>query len=255
MNDLEKEKYNEKARLYRLKNKEKLYKYNHERYIKKKKLIDEEKKIFYLQNKDIIDKEKEKNKIIQKEKRKIYSKIYYLKNKDRIDKHRKEYNLKNREKIKKRKIEWLLKNKEYNIWYNRMQNKEYRKKNRYKLNKAGRRYYQKRYKEDINYKLNFNLHNRIYAAIKGNVKSKHTKELLGCSIEELKEHLEKQFKPGMTWKNYSYRGWHIDHIIPCSKFDLSKSIEQQKCFHYTNLQPLWQQENMIKKDKVIISAQ
>jgi len=59
----------------------------------------------------------------------------------------------------------------------------------------------------------------------------------------------KQFKPGMTWDNYGYYGWHIDHKVPCSNFDLSKPEEQYKCFHYTNLQPLWAEENLIKGGK------
>jgi len=61
----------------------------------------------------------------------------------------------------------------------------------------------------------------------------------------------------MSWDNYGtgYNGkgmeqWHIDHIIPCASFDLSKPSEQKKCFHYTNLQPLWAKDNLRKKDKL-----
>lgn len=43
----------------------------------------------------------------------------------------------------------------------------------------------------------------------------------------------------MTWENHKHCGWHLDHIIPCSSFDLSDPEQQNKCFHYTNLQPLW----------------
>jgi hypothetical protein len=71
--------------------------------------------------------------------------------------------------------------------------------------------------------------------------------LLGCSIEFLKKHLETQFTEGMSWDNYTYYGWHIDHIKPCKLFDLSKPEEQQKCFHYSNLQPMWWHDNLIKK--------
>jgi hypothetical protein len=63
-------------------------------------------------------------------------------------------------------------------------------------------------------------------------------ELLGCTIDFLKEYLEARFLPTMTWENYGTL-WHIDHIIPCASFDL-RDLEQQKaCFHYTNLQPLF----------------
>ena len=73
-------------------------------------------------------------------------------------------------------------------------------------------------------------------------------ELVGCTIEELKIYLEKQFKEGMTWEN---RGivWHIDHIKPISKFDLTNEEEQKKCFHYTNLQPLFAIDNLRKSNK------
>jgi hypothetical protein len=54
---------------------------------------------------------------------------------------------------------------------------------------------------------------------------------------------------GMTWNNNTGNGWHIDHIIPCAAFDLTKSEEQKKCFHYTNLRPMWASENISKSSK------
>lgn len=90
------------------------------------------------------------------------------------------------------------------------------------------------------------LRNRIRAALKKGCKSDHTKNLIGCSIEELIEHLESQFQEEMTWDNYGKGGWHIDHIKPCAKFDLEDPEEQRKCFHYTNLQPLWEKDNLAK---------
>jgi hypothetical protein len=100
------------------------------------------------------------------------------------------------------------------------------------------------------------LSKRIWDALKGNCKSKSTIKLLGCSIEFLKLHLSKKFHPrtdGLTMvlENYGYRGWHVDHIKPCASFDLSKPEEQRKCFHYTNLQPLWAEENFKKHDKIM----
>ena len=70
-------------------------------------------------------------------------------------------------------------------------------------------------------------------------------------MEKLKKHLEKQFQKGMTWNNYGMYGWHIDHIIPCSAFNLNLESEQRKCFNYTNLQPLWAIDNIKKGDKII----
>jgi len=67
--------------------------------------------------------------------------------------------------------------------------------------------------------------------------------ILGCSINEYKVYLENKFKPGMSWNNHKRLGWHIDHIVPCSKFNLDNEDEIYKCFHYTNTQPLWYYEN------------
>lgn len=79
-------------------------------------------------------------------------------------------------------------------------------------------------------------------------KSAPTAELIGCQIDRLVAHLESQFKDGMAWENYGPY-WHIDHIRPCSSFDLSIESEQRKCFHYSNLQPLLKQENLVKNNK------
>lgn len=93
------------------------------------------------------------------------------------------------------------------------------------------------------------LRTRVWHALRDQnaVKYKSTLDLLGCTPEFLWEHLEKQFTSGMTRENYGK--WHVDHIKPCSKFDLTKEEEQKKCFHYTNLQPLWAFDNISKSDK------
>ena len=67
--------------------------------------------------------------------------------------------------------------------------------------------------------------------------------------ELINAYKQKQFKVGMSWSNYGK--WEIDHIKPCASFDLSKPREQRKCFHYTNLQPLWKLENRSKNDRII----
>lgn len=93
-----------------------------------------------------------------------------------------------------------------------------------------------------------NLKSRLVKALKENWKSGSTLELLGCSIKEFKIHLETQFTRGMNWDNYGL--WHIDHRIPCASFDFSYSEQQEICFHYTNLQPLWAEENFRKGSKI-----
>jgi hypothetical protein len=88
---------------------------------------------------------------------------------------------------------------------------------------------------------------RTLLALKGGFyKSNRTLKLLGCSPKFLKEYLESKFTRGMNWSNHGRFGWHIDHIKPCASFDLSKPAEQAKCFHYSNLQPLWWQDNLQK---------
>jgi len=105
-----------------------------------------------------------------------------------------------------------------------------------------------RRKTDSSYALKKNMRARVYFLLKGYQKSKSTLGLLGCAdIEQLKTHLERQFTDGMSWENYGQ--WHVDHIRPCAAFDLSKAEEQQKCFHYTNLQPLWAEDNLSKGAK------
>jgi hypothetical protein len=72
-------------------------------------------------------------------------------------------------------------------------------------------------------------------------------KILGCSAKELKNHLEIQFKEGMNWDNYG-SGWHVDHIIP---YDTASSVDEvEKLTHYLNLQPLWEEENLKKSNKL-----
>jgi hypothetical protein len=101
-----------------------------------------------------------------------------------------------------------------------------------------------------------NLRRRIPAVLKGETtKSAPTFKLLGCDKNQLMLHLESKFQPGMSWDNYGAGDgkWVVDHILPCASFDLSKPEEQGKCFHYTNLQPLWFKDNILKSDKILIS--
>ena len=87
---------------------------------------------------------------------------------------------------------------------------------------------------------------RMRAVLRGTSASAGMVELLGCSVEQLRQHLYDQFLPGMTWENWGREGWHIDHILPCAHFDLNSEDEQQKCFHFTNLRPLWATDNLKK---------
>lgn len=109
-----------------------------------------------------------------------------------------------------------------------------------------RDYIRNKRKNNIHFKIKDNLRRRINYAISSGKKNDHTIKLLGCSIEYFKMHIESLWSDGMSWENYGMFGWHLDHIIPCANFDLSNPAEQNKCFHYTNIQPLWAKDNWSK---------
>jgi hypothetical protein len=105
-----------------------------------------------------------------------------------------------------------------------------------------------RLKVDPKYKLKRNLRNRLYYALQKTQWKKNTKftSYIGCSLEELKSHLEKQFTIGMSWDNYGE--WHVDHIMP---LDSAETEEQLYTLcHFTNLQPLWGEDNWSKGAKI-----
>jgi hypothetical protein len=128
---------------------------------------------------------------------------------------------------------------------------EWKKKNRDKWNK----YISNYKKTNPSYHISETLRGRIRnVLLSKNVKKENsTSVLLGCSYDECRAYLESKFKDEMSWENYGFgkNKWHIDHIIPCASFDLTKMEEQLKCFNYTNLQPLWQTENLAKGSKIL----
>jgi hypothetical protein len=120
-----------------------------------------------------------------------------------------------------------------------------------------RNYQKKRHAEspkDSPYRLKKIIRCRVYNSIKRMTNEKprmkrRTTEMLGCSIETMKSHLEKQFKRGMTWDNHGTH-WHVDHIVPLSQFDFTNPIQAALATHYTNLQPMWAKENFSKSDRI-----
>jgi hypothetical protein len=111
------------------------------------------------------------------------------------------------------------------------------------------RYVKARKKADPTFRLACALRGRLMTAMHafGFIKHKRTLELLGCSVPELRRHLESKWLPGMCWENYGE--WHIDHIKPIAAFRLQDRDEQNRCFHWSNLQPLWAMDNFSKSDK------
>ena len=178
---------------------------------------------YYNENKDqVLSKRHEKKEIINQ-----YNKEYKQDNKEYIKEYNKEYRIKNKESIKERK-------------------KLYRKENRYEINE----YERTKLKNDPLFRLSKKLRNRLYDFIKQSDKGfdpRKTEEYLGCTLEDLKLHLESKFKEDMNWNNHG-KVWHIDHIIPLS---LAKNEEQlYELSRWSNLQPLYVEENLKKNNKI-----
>ena len=93
----------------------------------------------------------------------------------------------------------------------------------------------------------------IRHCLKGRKCSRRWESIVSFTLQELKQHLESQFQEGMTWDNYGYYGWHIDHIIPISFFQYNSSddVEFRMCWRLKNLRPLWATENMQKGNKLL----
>lgn len=193
------------------------------------------------------------------EEAKARSEFYRDKNKkdgheSQCKKCREESKIKHKENNRERLKEYHFK---YNLTYKnplpydkkkqREINKNYNINNRKRITEQRN----KRRREDVAYKINQCLRSRILSAIKKDcgVKSHKTMALIGCDILFLKKYIKSKFTKGMSWDNYGRFGWHIDHIRPCSSFDLTDPEQQKQCFHYSNLQPLWAEDNLSKSDK------
>jgi len=156
--------------------------------------------------------------------------------------HKKNY-LKNKEEILKYNSRWRKKNWE-NVY-------KQRKESGY-CKRAKKKWYHNKGKHNTNWVISERLRRRVRRVLDGNRKSNFTLELLGCSLDFLKNYLESKFYANMSWDNYgSY--WHIDHIRPCASFNLQNEEDQKICFHYSNLQPLTAKENLQKGTKFFIN--
>ena len=216
-----------------------------------------------------------------KDKIKAYKKEYRKKNKDK----RKAYIEVNKDKIKEYSKEWREKNKDKRKAYataykpraNKLAKERYnkdeifreRKKSRAARYRSHSGYLEKRrayfkgyaprrnklrrekYKTDEIYKMVASQRGRIRHGLKAKNAKKNSKtmEYVGCSGKEFKDHIEKQFLPGMAWENHGTDEdkWHVDHRRPCASFTFETEEEKHMCFHYTNCQPMWQRENLAKQ--------
>ena len=229
-----------------------------------KKLTEEEKKV----------REKERKKRYRednKEKIKAYNKKYKQENKEKIKAHIKEwgygYREEKKEDIAEYKKEYYQRNKakvdakhkkykEDNEEKVSQYLKEYNKKNKDKIS-ANRRLYDSKRRQNPIIKLNQNISGGIRKSLKSqNLRKsgRHWENIVGYASQDLKEHLEGLFQTGMTWNNYGE--WHIDHIVPISFFVYTSinDVEFKYCWSLNNLQPLWAEDNIRKKDKVFINV-
>lgn len=110
-----------------------------------------------------------------------------------------------------------------------------------------------RRRNDPAYRMCCNLRNSLRRHVReaSQSKSGSSRSLIGCTVQELRQHIAANFLPGMTWDNYGREGgWHVDHVIPCASFDMSDPAQQRACFHWSNLQPLWAADNILKGDRL-----
>jgi hypothetical protein len=170
-----------------------------------------------------------------KDKLKAQYKAYREANKDKIKAQYKAYREANKDKIKARLKAYHEANKD--------KAKAYKEANKSKTNA----YLRIRTKTDIQFKIRQNTRRRLNRHVKQRLY--RSKGIYGINEEGLIKHIESQFQEGMTWDNYSNKGWHIDHRIPCTAFDLTDESEAKRCFHYTNLTPMWAKDNMSKGNK------
>jgi hypothetical protein len=197
-----------------------------------------------------------------KECRNFKARQYVKKHKEKYKEHRYKWLSQNRDKdnlnkkIRRKRVKGTdkeEKRKEYTkeqrqeMYRKRKSNPEWLERKRKKA-----REYERNRRKNILYRIENQIRCRTAIAIKGGPKIGKYEKYIGCTTEELKQYLENKFLPGMTWQNWGRYGWHIDHIIPISSFDLSNENDFLKAFHFTNLQPLWASDNLSKGSKISI---
>jgi hypothetical protein len=187
------------------------------------------------------------NRCVCKECANAIKREHYNNNKSAALANKKEYYQKNKESIKAKVKEY--RNRPTGKECRKEYNQKYYAANREKLIQDSIEYERERKKIDPLYRAVRNVRDRARKAFKDGAFSKTTESLLQCSLADLKIHIESKFQDGMSWDNYGYTGWHVDHIIPLSSANSLEELE--KLCHYTNLQPLWAIDNFKKGDSVI----
>lgn len=180
------------------------------------------------------------------EQNRVNAKKYYTKDVEASKEYRRQhYKKQDNEVMKQKRREWYRNNKEKHA----TKRAEYEANNKDRLRAARRKWENNRLATDINYKLKNLLSGRIRSELKGvSQRTLRTEELIGCTIPELKLFIESLLPKEWNWDNYGVNGWHIDHRIPLSWFNLENENCRKLAFSYKNLQPLWGTENIIKRN-------
>lgn len=206
-----------------------------------------------------------KEKCLRIIKNKKYQKLYAKKNKKKIQEYKKEYNRTHKKEQAEHNLRYYN-SKKYKENYKKYLKKYRSKKETQKKIKAYRKEYNQRKQTKENRRLwekerrknpKIRLGESVSASIRASLKIKnlskngrHWEDIVGYTVQELKEYLESLFQPGMSWNNYGL--WHIDHIIPQSffRYKSTNDVEFKYCWSLNNLQPLWAEENLKKADKL-----
>ena len=156
-----------------------------------------------------------------------------------------DYQVSNKEKLRQYGVDYREKTADHQA----ARHIAYQQANRQRISNRMVEYQKRRKSEDPAFKLLLNMRSRVYSVLNGTSKHAPTLELLGCTPEHFRFHLEQQFTEGMTWDNYGE--WHLDHVIPCAAFDQTDPEHQKQCWHWSNYQPLWAFDNLSKGDKIL----
>ena len=205
---------------------------------------------YHQKNKEVLAEKQKENRNSDPEERRARERAYYANTRERRLQSKKTSAVKNKDAVAARMKDYYAKHTEVIKTQVRKRQEnltpEQKAHQRVKANERARL----RTEIDANYKVKKYIACRIRTAIKKGCGSKNnsTAELVGCDIQSLREHLENQFQQGMSWANYG--DWHVDHRLPCAMFDLTQECEQKRCFHFSNLQPMWGHDNIVKSAQV-----
>jgi hypothetical protein len=170
---------------------------------------------------------------------------WYRENREKSIANNRRYKEKHKEELRIKRLKKYWTNVEKVREKNRAYAKSWRIKNPDRYRAQKKRHYPKTPEQKILH----NFRTRL-CLLAGKRKCSNTRALVGCDMNDFIIYIESKFEPGMSWENYGRYGWHIDHIMPCAIFDLTKPEHQKRCFHFSNLQPMWESDNCRKQDNI-----